>query len=43
MAVILALQIEWEGGVALRVNLAEIGEEAWAEAGLVGRFVVVAT
>lgn len=41
-ATILALQIEWEGGVALRVNLAEIGEGDWVEAGPVGRLIVLA-
>lgn len=31
-ATILALQIEWRGSVARRVNLAEIGEEEWLAA-----------
>jgi len=40
-AVVLALQIRWENGVALRVNMGEIAEEAWIGAGPVWRLVAL--
>lgn len=39
---IIALQIEWVGSIAYRVNIAEIGEEAWMAAGPVRSLVALA-
>lgn len=41
-ATIIALQIEWVGSVAYRVNIAEIGEEDWIAAGPVRTLVALA-
>lgn len=38
---VLALQIRWEKGLAVRVNIAEIDEEAWIRAGPTWRLVAM--
>jgi hypothetical protein len=41
-ATIIALQIEWIGSIASRVNIAEISEEAWEAAGPVRSLIALA-
>jgi hypothetical protein len=41
-ATLIALQIEWVGSIAYRVDIAEIGEEVWITAGPMRRLVALA-
>jgi hypothetical protein len=38
----IALQIEWVGSIAYRVDIAEIGEEVWIAVGPMRRLVALA-